>query len=446
MEKNVSKSERPPPYASHYDSANQLPMVNATLHVRGNVEFENQKLEEEEGEGERAVGFHCEEAEEHTSDKPLRVKGETPAMQKQAEPLRSKEGKKKSTDPTMTDPYYYAKQALRELEERGRGEEAAGEQPLQDQDIADSLLSFHQDMKITEELLAKEAQAMREIIEKEEWKSCQRSRAHSSSPDGEYKRVSGTLLLEGVPQREQRWRRGDNLRERPTSAIFMQRAEEDMQDKDKRQCPILIRGRQGQYVPWARQDLEGLVARLPDIHEGAGKWIRLLEKETMGKILAIGDVKALLARCVGGAKTNEIFEAAGLQPAIGRTDMDATPLDIFRPLIWQTLRRSYTTQMDPKLLKGEQIGEAENPTTYIQRQLRRWKQELERDPEKDPVITTLFRTAIVEAMPPAVKTRLEDVVGLNSKSPKEFCDHVAHAVEQHRKNEQKLKKSRKRAS
>ena len=31
------------------------------------------------------------------------------------------------------------------------------------------------------------------------------------------------------------------------------------------------------------------------------------------------------------------------------------------------------------------------------------------------------------------------MVGLNSKTHKEFCDHVTHAVEQYRKNELKLK-------
>ncbi len=54
-------------------------------------------------------------------------------------------------------------------------------------------------------------------------------------------------------------------------------------------------------------------------------------------------------------------------------------------------------------------------------------------------MSTLFRNAVIDALPQAVKSRLEDVVGLNSKTHKEFCDHVSHAVEQHRKNEQKLK-------
>lgn len=80
------------------------------------------------------------------------------------------------------------------------------------------------------------------------------------------------------------------------------------------------------------------------------------------------------------------------------------------------------------------MGETENPTAYVQRQLKRFRWETEKDPERDPVMTTLFREAIVDAMPQAVKGKLEDV-----DRHKEFCDHVTQAVEQYRKKQQKLK-------
>lgn len=89
------------------------------------------------------------------------------------------------------------------------------------------------------------------------------------------------------------------------------------------------------------------------------------------------------------------------------------------------------------------MGETENPTTYIQKKLRCWKEELEKDPEQEKVLTALFRTAIVEAMPAVMKVKLEDVVGLNSKSHKEFRDHVIHAVEQHRRPKLKMKEQEK---
>lgn len=83
----------------------------------------------------------------------------------------------------------------------------------------------------------------------------------------------------------------------------------------------------------------------------------------------------------------------------------------------------------PQVSKGRTIGGTENPTTYVQRQLKRWKQETEKDQEGYPVMTTLFRNAIVDAIPQAVKNKLEVVVSLNSKTHKKFCDHVTHAVE-----------------
>lgn len=71
--------------------------------------------------------------------------------------------------------------------------------------------------------------------------------------------------------------------------------------------------------------------------------------------------------------------------------------------MWQALRAEYPTRVDPKALKGDQLEETENPNTYIQRQLKRWKQETEGNPEGDPLMSTLFRNAIIDAMPQPVK-------------------------------------------
>jgi len=65
------------------------------------------------------------------------------------------------------------------------------------------------------------------------------------------------------------------------------------------QYPILVKGKQVHYVPWGSQDLEGLASRLPNIHSGASKWIRMFEEAMTGKLLAVGDLKALLARVIG---------------------------------------------------------------------------------------------------------------------------------------------------
>lgn len=63
------------------------------------------------------------------------------------------------------------------------------------------------------------------------------------------------------------------------------------------------------------QNLKGLVTRLPDIHEGAEKWINVSEEETIGKLLAVGYIKCL-AKTTGEVKMEEILQASNLERAV----------------------------------------------------------------------------------------------------------------------------------
>ncbi len=246
--------------------------------------------------------------------------------------------------------------------------------------------------------------------------------SHSSPHDyvlrKQYKQVAGTLVMQDIEPPEDQVQVNLTRRQRGREEHRSTRASSEAE---------------------AGQDLDTLVSRLPDIHEGAGKWIKTFEEETVGKLLALGDIKALLEKCLGASKMNDILKESSLLQAVDRPQEDGISFDKHRHNIWMTLRAEYPMQTDLGFLKGEPMEETENPSTYIQKQLRRWKEELERDPEKDKVLTALFRTAIVEAMPSTVKVKLEDVVGLNSKSHKEFRDHVVHAVEQYRRQQLKVK-------
>ena len=55
-------------------------------------------------------------------------------------------------------------------------------------------------------------------------------------------------------------------------------------------------------------DMVGLAGRLPDLTEGANKWITKLEENAAGVKLALGDVKALLMHVAGKQMTEEIFQ------------------------------------------------------------------------------------------------------------------------------------------
>ncbi len=99
--------------------------------------------------------------------------------------------------------------------------------------------------------------------------------------------------------------------------------------------------------------LKGLSLASQTFHVGAGKWIKVFEEETMGKLLAVGDIKALLAKTIGGAKMEEILQASNVERAVDSHNMDGTVFDAFRPAVWQALRGEYPIRLNPKSIKGE---------------------------------------------------------------------------------------------
>eukprot|EP00064_Thunnus_orientalis_P023754 superscaffoldBa00009313_g24013 len=84
-----------------------------------------------------------------------------------------------------------------------------------------------------------------------------------------------------------------------------------------RQMPLVTKGRNQipQYTLWSFCDMIGLAGRLPDLNEGANKWITALEESTAGVTLALGDIKALLMHMAGTAATEEVFKGAHM-PAV----------------------------------------------------------------------------------------------------------------------------------
>lgn len=60
----------------------------------------------------------------------------------------------------------------------------------------------------------------------------------------------------------------------------------------------------------------GLADRLPDLTEGANKWITALEESTAGVTLALGDIKALVMYIIGKHDAEEILLKPGLKNLI----------------------------------------------------------------------------------------------------------------------------------
>lgn len=82
-------------------------------------------------------------------------------------------------------------------------------------------------------------------------------------------------------------------------------------------CPLITKT-QGQphYVPWSFMDMHNLASRLPEITDGASKWIDTLEENTAVVTLALGDVKVLLMHVAGKHATEEVFATAEMEGVV----------------------------------------------------------------------------------------------------------------------------------
>ena len=59
-------------------------------------------------------------------------------------------------------------------------------------------------------------------------------------------------------------------------------------------------------------DMVGLMDQIPDFWEGAGRWIHAFEEETLGPLLAVGDIKAILSKTLGVGEMREMLEGSPL--------------------------------------------------------------------------------------------------------------------------------------
>ena len=85
-------------------------------------------------------------------------------------------------------------------------------------------------------------------------------------------------------------------------------------------------------------DMIGLMERIPDLRERAGRWIHAFEEETVGHLLAIGDIKAILSRSFGVGEMREMLEGSLLHRLTFKQSQDGDLFNACRPGLWQHLR------------------------------------------------------------------------------------------------------------
>ncbi|MGL5955106.1 MAG: hypothetical protein ACRC0X_00650, partial [Brevinema sp.] len=157
------------------------------------------------------------------------------------------------------------------------------------------------------------------------------------------------------------------------------------------QYPLIVRGQEERYVPWTFMDVTGLISRLPNICDGAQKWITRFEEQTAGYQLAVGDVKAILSQTLGKARTVEILREVdrGIEAEDSRED--ARPLGPRRNALWNTLRKMYPTKADPGRVEQLKLEDGVSVTEFIQKLQNVWGEEMGSKWNASATTVTLFR-------------------------------------------------------
>ncbi|CAB1318619.1 unnamed protein product [Coregonus sp. 'balchen'] len=117
------------------------------------------------------------------------------------------------------------------------------------------------------------------------------------------------------------------------------------------------------YKPWAHRDLQTLMDSLPLPEESGCRWVKAFESITAADELTIGDMTAIMNRCMGDQETRELMRAAGMQGRIPAS----TSFDPLRNDLWGAIRQKYPTQPKPQLMKTLSLGDDESVPVYMKK-------------------------------------------------------------------------------
>ena len=205
-------------------------------------------------------------------------------------------------------------------------------------------------------------------------------------------------------------------------------------DNSQFQCPLLLdAGGAARYEPWSHRDMNELVTVLPPLSAGGAQWIRAFEKLTAQDRLAMGDIRAIILRLDGKVKVRTIDQKAKCEG-----DDDREPFNNARGRYWDAIRDIYPQEQSLAALESLEMEPGEKMHAFLRRAEDVW---LEGTGERHDVTKgqlLFWKSAVVRALPKAVRDELEDVVGLTYKPVAEWTNYLIHYQKKHDKAEKEL--------
>lgn len=168
-----------------------------------------------------------------------------------------------------------------------------------------------------------------------------------------------------------------------------------------------------EYKPFAYADMNCILAKLPSPSEGGGPWMVRLMKATMGHKLALGDWRALMCEKTSPWEMEQVEMQAGT-----RQIPDSLPFTHYATAIGTAMRKRFPVPPGAMHTLTFTYKDGQDITEFLSKSKDTWTDVAGEHPSAGELHTTLFRKAILSALPKSVRGVMEsnpDLPGANTE-------------------------------
>ncbi len=207
------------------------------------------------------------------------------------------------------------------------------------------------------------------------------------------------------------------------------------------QAPLLMGNQGPKYQPWGQSDMTTVLAKLPPITSGGGRWLTKLMALCHGTTLAVGDLRCLLGQIFTASKMRD-FEIDACMTGSPNSD----PYTSVCTNVGKALRKQFPTPPTTYQNIKFRIKPGETGSGYYFRCAAEWEQMVEENSLNNPVTRDIFRSAVMSGAPNGVKQAMEsnpDIpVATNEVWERHLVFHIDRTVDKLHKDEEELEKTK----
>ncbi len=204
----------------------------------------------------------------------------------------------------------------------------------------------------------------------------------------------------------------------------------------------LVAGTQGpKYQPWSHSDMTAVLAKLPPITSGGGRWLTKLMALCHGTTLAVGDLRCLLGQIFTASQMRDFEEDADIE-----NTPNHEPYTTVCTKVGMALRKQFPTPPTTYQNIKFRIKPGETGAGYYFRCAAEWEQMVEENSLNNPITRDIFRSAVMSGAPNGVKQAMEgnpDIpVATNEVWERHLVFHIDRTVDKLHKEEEELEKTK----